>query len=361
MLMRFSCLLAAAALLSCTGESSLDDLPTSTGSVGDVLLIMDSTQWRGDLGAAIEEVFHEELKGLPREEPVFNLHFIEPSRFNRILRTNRNLIFALTLDGKTPGARTVRRFLTKESLDRIRQDTSLYVYTVSNMYARGQEVIYLLGRTEEELARRLRANRQKLQDFLNTKERERLSGTLFSGESLKGLPQILDKACKCSLRIPYGYKFVMDTEDFLWLRRIDTEADRSIFITWKHYRDTSMFSTDSLIALRNNVAARYLFEDPELPDSYLTTETSIPFRPVTTRRTRLNNEFAVEMRGLWRTNLATMGGPFLGYSTADPSAGRLYYIEGFLYSPGRQQREIMREIEATLHTFRYQPTTPKTP
>jgi hypothetical protein len=354
-------MLTAGFLLSCQGETNPDDLPTSTGSVGDVLLMMDSTQWKGELGAAVEEVFHEELKGLPREEPAFNLHYIEPSRFNRILRTNRNLIFVLTLDGNTPGARTVRRFLSKESLDRIRQDTSLYVYTASNLYARGQAVIYLLGRTEGELIRKLRDNKQKLQDFLNIKERERLSATLFTGETLKGLPQILSRECNCSIRVPFGFRYVIDTQDFVWLRRIDTETDRSIFITWKSYRDTLMFSSDSLIALRNSVAGKYLFEDPDLQDSYLTTETSIPFRPVTTRRTRLNNEFAVEMRGLWRTNLATMGGPFLGYAMADPSAGRLYYIEGFLYSPGKPQREMVRELETILHTFRYTPSTPPTP
>jgi hypothetical protein len=58
------------------------------------------------------------------------------------------------------------------------------------------------------------------------------------------------------------------------------------------------------------------------------------------------------MRGLWRTNNLTMGGPFLSYALVDEAEGMLYYIEGFTFSPSRNQREIMRELETILHTFR---------
>jgi len=30
----------------------------------------------------------------------------------------------------------------------------------------------------------------------------------------------------------------------------------------------------------------------------------------------------------------------------------IYYIEGFVYSPGREQRELMREVETILKTFK---------
>jgi hypothetical protein len=40
------------------------------------------------------------------------------------------------------------------------------------------------------------------------------------------------------------------------------------------------------------------------------------------------------------------------YERVDEKRGMLYYIEGFVYSPDRQQREQMRELEAILHTFK---------
>jgi hypothetical protein len=57
------------------------------------------------------------------------------------------------------------------------------------------------------------------------------------------------------------------------------------------------------------------------------------------------------MWGLWRTNNKTMGGPFLSYTMVDESSERIYYVEGFVYSPGEDQRETMRELEMILSTF----------
>ncbi len=60
----------------------------------------------------------------------------------------------------------------------------------------------------------------------------------------------------------------------------------------------------------------------------------------------------MEVRGLWRTNNYSMGGPFLGYAIVDEVQGNLYYIEGFTYAPGKNKREIMRELEAVLWSFK---------
>jgi hypothetical protein len=57
------------------------------------------------------------------------------------------------------------------------------------------------------------------------------------------------------------------------------------------------------------------------------------------------------MRGLWKTNSLSMGGPFISYTVADTKQGMLYYVEGFVYAPSREQREIMREVETILNSF----------
>jgi hypothetical protein len=40
------------------------------------------------------------------------------------------------------------------------------------------------------------------------------------------------------------------------------------------------------------------------------------------------------------------------YERVDEKQGMLYYIEGFVYSPDRGQRELPRELETILHTFK---------
>ena len=47
-----------------------------------------------------------------------------------------------------------------------------------------------------------------------------------------------------------------------------------------------------------------------------------------------------------------MGGPYVGYALVDQPKGRLYYIEGFAFAPGKDKREIMRELDTILSTFK---------
>ena len=73
---------------------------------------------------------------------------------------------------------------------------------------------------------------------------------------------------------------------------------------------------------------------------------------VIARQVTLNKHFAMEIRALWRTNNLTMGGPYVGYALVDQPRGRLYYLEGFAYAPGKDKREIVRELDTILGTFR---------
>ena len=74
-------------------------------------------------------------------------------------------------------------------------------------------------------------------------------------------------------------------------------------------------------------------------------ETLIP--PVI-NQINFNNKYAIEAKGLWKTNNLSMGGPFISYVFVDEELNRVYYIDGFVYSPGKSQREFIRELETIL-------------
>jgi hypothetical protein len=184
------------------------------------------------------------------------------------------------------------------------------------------------------------------------RERERLSTSLFKSKQVKGVSQVLKKDFQCDLKIPFGYQLVMNNDDFFWVRQINPKDDKDIFISRKKYTSQEQFKRDSLIKWRNVICEKYLFGDPDRPETHLMTETEIDFKPIITREISFNKNFAIEMRGLWRTANFVMGGPFVSYTLVDQPKGMIYYIEGFTYSPGKDQREIMRELETILYTFR---------
>lgn len=329
-----------------------ENLPPASGRSGDMYLIMDSTQWNGPLGATLDSLFQIEMEGLPRPEPIFHMRWIDPHKLNFVLKQRRNLIFAVTLDSRSTGANILRGYFTPESLQKIRTDSNAYVLTMPDLYAKGQEVMYLFGNTEKELINNIRTKGHLLIDFFNRKEKERLSVSLYKSGQITGVSDWLQKNMDCDIKIPFGYKLVINNDEFLWMRQINVADDKDIFIASTPYHSQDQFQKENLIALRDEFCKKYLFEDPEVANSYLITETRIPYIPVTTREVSLSGNYAVEMRGLWRANNFSMGGPFVGYALVDEPKGKFYYIEGFTFSPSKDQREIMRELETILGTFR---------
>lgn len=335
---------------SCTKEErDAEYLPKATGKPGDVILVMDSVQWRGELGKEVRKIFEAPIPGLPQEEPMFNVIWVHPSRM-RLLTQIRNLVYVFTLDQQTAGSKALRRDFTPETLERIKSDTGFYRFTRKDEYAKGQDVMYLFGDTQENLIRHLQLNRQNIIDYFNDVERQRLEANMFRTKSTLGVTAFLRKEQGIELRVPIGYVLADKTDDFIWLRQIEANKDKDVFITWKPYASEYQLLPDSVIEWRDQVAKQYLFEDPENPVSYLVTEREN--FGISAKQVMLNKHFAMEIRALWKTNTQTMGGPYVGYALVDQSKGRLYYIEGFAYAPGKDKREIMRELETILWTFR---------
>jgi len=348
-------LLFAFILTNCGGSDSGKTnkalLPKASGRAGEMIVVMDSTQWRGQLGDSIRSTFRAEVQGLPREEYMFKLNRVDPQRMNDILKSVKNLLFVVTLDSNTPDSKVIRNYFTKSSLKRIKDDASLFVFTDSDVYARGQKVMYLFGQNSKKLADNISKNKEKLQDVFNQAENNRLKLGLYKAKELDGISKMLMREHDCFMRIPFGYKLVVNQPGFVWLRQINDESDKDVFITYKPYTSEKAFTQENIIAMRDSVAKNQLFEDPADPSSHIITETSVPFIPVSSKQVNLNGHYAMETHGLWKTNNNTMGGPFIGYTVVDEEKGRLYYIEGFLYSPGKSQREFMRELEVILSTF----------
>jgi len=346
-----SFLIFIAAVVACNSDKKPTvRLPKATGKPGDILLFMDSVQWNGALEDEIRNIFLADMPGLPQQEPMFKLIWVHPINGKTMLTRLRNLVYVFTLDQQTSGSKVLRRNFSAETLAQIKNDSSFYLSTKTDEYSKGQHVMYLFGNTQEDLIRHLKKYKQSIIDYFNVVEKNRLHDDLLKTGSTKGISAFLRNEQQCEIHVPIGYQLADKRDDFVWFRDITTTTDEDIFISWKQYTDQSQFSKDSLVAWRDEIARKYLYEDPSNPISYLVTEQK--HAEVLARPMKLNGHYTVELRGLWHTNNHTMGGPFLSYTLIDEPRGLLYYIEGFTYAPGKDKREIMRQLEITLSTFK---------
>ncbi len=336
-----------------TGRKSAGLLPYSAGAPGEMIISMDSTQWKGELGEAIRSYFMEEITTLPREEYMFTVRYIIPQNMSSTLRQVANLVYVTTFDAKGSGAKTIQGYFTPESKEKIMSKKDFFLSTEDDLYAKNQSVMYLFGQTEEDLISNLKEHGKQLTDHYNRRERTRTSIDIFSNRE-KGIEKSLKETFNLTTKIPAGYQVAQLNENFAWLRKQDPEIDQNILISYVDYTDFEQFEQFQIIERRDAICKKYIYEDKQnLPDSYMVTETDIPFKPIMSRQVNLNGQYAIETRGLWKIP-GSMGGPFLGLTVVDESKNRLYYIEGFLFSPGKPQRELMRELECVLYSFQTQ-------
>ncbi|MGB3849684.1 MAG: DUF4837 family protein [Tunicatimonas sp.] len=344
-------------------NTSQSTLPLARGTNDEVLLVMDSTAWAGELGDELRLTFREAMPGLPQPEPYFDIRYVDPFKLNSVLRSAKNILFVTTLDNESPAGRRMQSYFTEESIQRIREEPNLYMFEKQDEFARGQEIYHLFGNTEAELVSNIQENRLKIRQRLEDVLRDRITEGLYKGNEQRSVSKYLLENYGFSLRVPFGYDLVPLTDsvdNFVWLRQLG-DIDKSIVATFKDYTSEDAFDPENILAFREQQLGRHIADNS---DAYMTVqrverkEEGVVFDTITLVEydtVTFQGKFAVETRGLWRLSNNSMGGGFLGYTFVDEAQDRLYYIEGYVYSPGEKKRPSIRELEAILRTF----STPK--
>ncbi len=331
-----------------------DFLPPSKGGRGEILLQMDSSKWEGDLGAAVRELYMAPMPGFPQPaEPIFKIYHAAPKKVNDLLEEYHSIFVLLSLESKTIDSDILRKKFSKQSLDRIAADTTPYLIVKQNEHAKNQQVVYLIGKDDEQLIKHMKANEEKLREIFYKTERQRSHLVAFRGGKQTGKMERYKKQHGFSIGIPDGYQEAKDINEqdsgFVFLRMIDNAngRDRNIIVTYKPYTSQGQLNADSVLAWRRELGEKYL-KDPDR-GSYMTDQTDII--PYFSKETNFKGKYAIEIRALWKLTSNTSGGPFLGYLIVDEKKNRLYYIEGFIFAPTSKKRDYVREVESILWTF----------
>jgi hypothetical protein len=82
----------------------------------------------------------------------------------------------------------------------------------------------------------------------------------------------------------------------------------------------------------------------------MTTETEVPLN---FNILKFNDNYASEMRGLWRVENDFMGGPFISLSVLDASRRRVITVEGNVYAPKNEKRNYLRQLEAMIYSMEF--------
>ena len=322
-------------------------LPNATGTDSEMLIVMDSSKFKKKLGRSIVNVFGENIYGLPQPESYFDLKYIRPKNFNNILKFAKNIIIIFTLEGDSPSSKLLRNEFNQNSIEKIKTDTSLFMMIKKDQYAKGQEILYLFGRDDQILLEHIKRNKEKLRTYFEKRVIKNINKKNISNTN-KNISKDLIKRFGYSITLPAGFSIAKLDSQFVWLREIDSEIEKNIFIYFEKYVSDEIFYKKNIEDFRRKVSLKYL-RDVENPSIYMTYQKELPFM-----KTEVNfkKNFSIETRGLWKLSDISGGGPFLSYTFVDKNSNRLYYLEGYVYAPGSKKRDLMREIYSILWSFK---------
>ncbi|MBS0011608.1 MAG: DUF4837 family protein [Bacteroidales bacterium] len=292
-----------------------------SGSTGEVLVILDKARWEGPLGDKIREVLAAPVDMLPQMEPHFNLINVSPAVFGKLYQTHRNVIFVETGMDKEPK-----------------------ITFQDNTYAVSQMLINLQGGNDQEVIELLDSEGQTIINKLNIAERDRWI-TVYRKSLNSVIFNKLRNDHKITLHIPSNYSLDVEEKGFLWFSYETPGTTQAILIYYFDHEGKNYFNEDSIMRIRNNMT-REKVKGP-VSGTYMTIEELIP---VNYRLFRFRQKNYAEMRGLWTLKNGYMGGPFVNLVVRDEVNDRFVMLDGFVYAPRDNKRELLRQVEAILYT-----------
>lgn len=318
----FFILLLSLLFYSCKKQE--DDLPRkATGKINTISVIIDDQLWNGEIGDSIRNKFASPVIGLPQEEPLFTINQY-PAKLMEGFMTDSRTIIVVKKEEKN-------QFTIKK-----------------NQYASPQNVFHISGKTSADILKIIEKNAPKIIQII--KETEIVESQRINSQSLLN-PQAIANKFHISLKVPSGYLYVLQDTSFVWLKKEIVSGNTSLLI---YQVPISSIKKDpnsiaNIVKMRDSIGNLYI-RGTELDTHMITEDGYAPYL----FKIKLNGKETFETKGTWELKNDFMSGPFINYAIIDEQNDRILVLEGFCYSPSKQERDLMHELESIIKSIRWE-------
>jgi hypothetical protein len=292
----------------------------ATGKINTISVIIDDQLWNGEVGDSIRNKFASPVIGLPEEEPLFTINQY-PAKLMEGFMTDSRTIIVVKKEEKN-------EFVVKK-----------------NQYASPQNVFHISGKTSADILKNIEKNAPKI--IQTIKETEITESQRINSQSLLNTKIITNKF-HISLKVPSGYLYVLENSNFIWLKKEITSGNTSILI---YQVPISSIKKDpnsiaNIIKMRDSIGNLYISGTE--PDTRMITEEG--YAPYLFK-IKLDGKGTYETKGTWELKNDFMSGPFINYAIVDEEHDRILVLEGFCYSPSKEERDLMHELESIIKSI----------
>ena len=318
----FLVLSALLALCSCKNTKAL--LPNVSGKAGEIIVVIDKTDWEGNLGSKVRDLLACDCPFLAQREPLYSLVNVPPGGFGDLFKVHRNIVY----------------FNINPQID------SSGIRYRSDVWATPQCMVQIGAPTAEKAAELLDENGKKIVSFIEQSERDRVIRNSIRYEEREIAPKVAE-VFGGSPHFPMGYKLKKLTSDFGWIADEKQYTLQGILI-YKYPVSGNDLTLNKIIAKRNAVLKDNvpgMFEN-----TWMTTGT---FMPPSLEFIHFRGRDFAQVRGLWEVENDYMGGPFVSHSFYSPDGSQIICAEAFVYAPKYDKRQYRRQVESILFSWEW--------
>lgn len=317
---------AFALIMSGCKESGVTKV-TATGSIYEVLVVMDNQYWESAAGDTLRSYLEADMPCLPQMESYFTVMQAQTSTFDDALKSVRNILYV------------------DVNPDRYTQPR---IHYRADVYSHPQAFASVTAPNREELTAFITEKAQEIQQFFLRQELER-QAAFYRNFCNHDASDLIARKFGVEIKIPSDYQVIQEDEYFIWCC-CDNGPKRRDLVIWSYpYTDPNTFTCEFLCEKRDSVLRRI---DGYVDGSYMGTEYKI-FPPQMKAIGINGGAYCAEVRGLWKMKGgAAMGGPFVQHTRLDEINQRIITVESFIYAAGQKKRNTYRQAEAILYTMK---------
>ena len=309
-------------------ERNRSDKVRSIGNTSEVLVVVENEQqWENKIGQVIREYLEVEQHGLNQSEPIFKLAHLQKQSFSEMFQKHRNLLI-VEIDKKAEKA---------------------MVEFYDDYWAKPQVIFKIIAPDADEFVKAFESNVPKLVEKYEQAERDRIL-TVFRTSEAKKVTEKVANQFGLEMTIPREFYLAKSEPEFIWARKEVEAFSQGIVIFSEPYIDTAQFSEASIVARTNRFLQRYIPGPNE--GTYMTTSKKFVM-PQAEVISDFLTDYAVEVRGLWRVEGDFMSGPFVSYTFLDPRSNHIVTMQGYVFRPNKEKRDLLRQLEAILYSTRF--------
>jgi len=306
------------------------------GDPNAVIVVASEEHWPG-LGDSLFNVLSPDVFTL-RTERTFRVSYQPPTgvEWHRLKKFKNEVLIGTPED-----------FWIAEALATLPDTVTVQVpgiLVTENVWARNQHVTIMLVDPEGNVAHQVFSMAGEVHASLDQRFREGAVRRMFVSGIKEDLADSLQQTAGFSLTLPEVYQW--SEEDSLYLFRNDNpspaELIRQFGITWRTPIPVEI-TVDSLMDWKEAVSQEF-YAYPQ----------TVQRDDLHTRKLVMGNMAITEVRGAWSNPPGSSwpaAGPFIFRSVTCPHQNRLYFLDAWLYAPGKDKWEYILQLETILGSF----------